>query len=202
MPSKKEVPPRKKFLKEFADGLKETFFADDPLKPYKDQPKSKKFMLGLQFLFPIFEWGRNYNLIKFKGDLIAGLTIASLCRSQDIEYAKLANLEPQHGLCSSFVPPLIYAFMGSSRDIVIGPVEVVSLLLGSLLQDELDPTNNKEEYLRLAFTATFFAGITQALLGFLRLGFLIDFLSHATIVGFMAGEPLLLAFSNSKVSLA
>lgn len=75
-------PPRKKFLKEFADGLKETFFADDPLKPYKDQPKSKKFMLGLQFLFPIFEWGRNYNLIKLKGDVIAGLTIASLCIPQ------------------------------------------------------------------------------------------------------------------------
>lgn len=69
---------------------------------------------------------------------------------------------------SSFVPPLVYALMGSSRDVAIGPVAVVSLLLGSLLQDELDPINNKEEYLRLAFTATFFAGITQAFLGFLR----------------------------------
>ncbi|KAH0460363.1 hypothetical protein IEQ34_011026 [Dendrobium chrysotoxum] len=191
-------PPRKRFLKEFADGLKETFFSDDPLKPYKDQPKSKKFMLGLQFLFPIFEWGRNYNLIKFKGDVIAGLTIASLCIPQDIGYAKLANLEPQHGLYSSFVPPLIYAFMGSSRDIAIGPVAVVSLLLGSLLQDELDPINNKEEYLRLAFTATFFAGITQALLGFLRLGFLIDFLSHAAIVGFMAGAAITIGLQQLK----
>lgn len=69
---------------------------------------------------------------------------------------------------SSFVPPLIYAFMGSSRDIAIGPVAVVSLLLGTMLQNELDPTKNKEEYLRLAFTATFFAGITQATLGFFR----------------------------------
>jgi sulfate transporter 1, high-affinity len=69
---------------------------------------------------------------------------------------------------SSFIPPLIYAAMGSSKDIAIGPVAVVSLLLGSLLQNEVDSTNNKEEYLRLAFTATFFAGITQATLGFLR----------------------------------
>ena len=58
--------------------------------------------------------------------------------------------------------------MGSSRDIAIGPVAVVSLLLGTLLQNEFDPTKNPAEYLRLAFTATFFAGITQVVLGFLR----------------------------------
>jgi len=69
---------------------------------------------------------------------------------------------------SSFVPPLIYAFMGSSRDIAIGPVAVVSLLLGSMLRDEIDPFKQKDDYRRLAFTATFFAGITQATLGFLR----------------------------------
>lgn len=69
---------------------------------------------------------------------------------------------------SSFVPPLIYAFMGSSRDIAIGPVAVVSLLLGTMLQNELDPINEKDQYQRLAFTATFFAGITQVTLGFLR----------------------------------
>jgi high affinity sulfate transporter 1 len=58
--------------------------------------------------------------------------------------------------------------MGSSRDIAIGPVAVVSLLLGTLLQNEFDPKKNQEEYTRLAFTATFFAGVTQAVLGFLR----------------------------------
>lgn len=58
--------------------------------------------------------------------------------------------------------------MGSSKDIAIGPVAVVSLLLGTLLQEEIDPTKNKEGYQRLAFTATFFAGLTQAALGFLR----------------------------------
>lgn len=69
---------------------------------------------------------------------------------------------------SSFVPPLVYALMGSSRDIAIGPVAVVSLLLGRLLQKEIDYHTHPEEYLRLAFTATFFAGITQATLGILR----------------------------------
>lgn len=69
---------------------------------------------------------------------------------------------------SSFVPPLVYALMGSSRDVAIGPVAVVSLLLGTLLQKEIDYHTHPEEYLRLAFTATFFAGITQATLGILR----------------------------------
>ncbi|XAR48583.1 hypothetical protein NMG60_11031455 [Bertholletia excelsa] len=88
--------------------------------------------------------------------------------------------------------------MGSSRDIAIGPVAVVSLLLGTLLTKEIDPTQNAAEYLRLVFTATFFAGITQATLGFLRLGFLIDFLSHAAVVGFMAGAAITIALQQLK----
>ncbi|RWV89619.1 hypothetical protein GW17_00048224 [Ensete ventricosum] len=76
------LPPRRNFFREFADAVKETLFADDPLRPYKDQPKSRKLLLGLQFLFPVLEWGRYYNLSKFKGDVIAGLTIASLCIPQ------------------------------------------------------------------------------------------------------------------------
>ncbi|CAK9154211.1 unnamed protein product [Ilex paraguariensis] len=192
------VPPKQNLLKEITTTVKETFFADDPLRAFKDQPRSRKFVLGMQAIFPILEWGRSYNLAKFRGDLIAGLTIASLCIPQDIGYSKLANLDPQYGLYSSFVPPLVYAFMGSSRDIAIGPVAVVSLLLGTLLQNEIDPTTNAVEYRRLAFTATFFAGITQATLGILRLGFLVDFLSHAAVVGFMGGAAITIALQQLK----
>ncbi|KAM4075070.1 hypothetical protein ACJW30_10G141800 [Castanea mollissima] len=88
--------------------------------------------------------------------------------------------------------------MGSSRDIAIGPVAVVSLLLGTLLQNEIDSETNPIEYRRLAFTATFFAGITEATLGFLRLGFLVDFLSHAAIVGFMGGAAITIALQQLK----
>ncbi|TKY71443.1 High affinity sulfate transporter 1 [Spatholobus suberectus] len=116
---------------------------------------------------------------------------------KDIAYAKLANLDPQYGLYTSFVAPLVYAFMGSSRDIAIGPVAVVSLLLGTMLSDEIS-NYKSHEYLRLAFTATFFAGITQMALGVLRLGFLIDFLSHAAIVGFMAGAAITIALQQLK----
>ncbi|KMS95243.1 hypothetical protein BVRB_010680 [Beta vulgaris subsp. vulgaris] len=192
------VPSKQNLFKEFTHTVKETFFADDPLRDFKDQPSSRKFKLGLQAVFPILEWGRGYNLNKFKGDLISGLTIASLCIPQDIGYSKLANLDPQYGLYSSFIPPLIYACMGSSRDIAIGPVAVVSLLLGTLIQNEIDPIKNPVEYRRLAFTATFFAGITQMTLGFFRLGFLIDFLSHAAIVGFMGGAAITIALQQLK----
>ncbi|KAE8732860.1 High affinity sulfate transporter 1 [Hibiscus syriacus] len=191
-------PPKKTLLTEIGCIVKETFFSDDPLRNFKDQPRSRKFVLGLQAVFPILEWGRHYSLSKFKGDFIAGLTIASLCIPQDIGYGRLAYLLPQYGLYSSFVPPLIYAFMGSSRDIAIGPVAVVSLLLGTLLQNEIDPSKNPLDYRRLAFTATFFAGVTQATLGFFRLGFLIDFLSHAAIVGFMAGAAVTIALQQLK----
>ncbi|KAK6777886.1 hypothetical protein RDI58_024604 [Solanum bulbocastanum] len=192
------VPPKTNLLKEITETVKETFFHDDPLRNFKDQSKSKKLLLGIQAIFPILEWGRSYNLSKFKGDLISGLTIATLCIPQDIGYAKLANLDAQFGLYSSFVPPLVYAFMGSSRDIAIGPVAVVSLLLGSMLQQELDPVKQKHEYQRLAFTATFFAGVTQFVLGFFRLGFLIDFLSHAAIVGFMGGAAITISLQQLK----
>ncbi|XP_065015661.1 sulfate transporter 1.2-like isoform X1 [Musa acuminata AAA Group] len=191
-------PPRMNLASQFAHKVKEMFFADDPLRPYKGQTRSMKFLLGLQYLFPILDWGRSYDLAKLKGDVVSGLTIASLCIPQDIAYAKLANLEPHYALYTSFVAPLVYAVMGSSRDIAIGPVAVVSLLLGTQLQNEIDPVKNPEEYLRLAFTATFFAGVIQAALGFFRLGFLIEFLSHAAIVGFMAGAAVTISLQQLK----
>lgn len=76
------VPPKQKLFKEFMNTVKETFFSDDPLRSFKHQPKSRKLVLGMQAIFPILKWGRDYNLSKFRGDLISGLTIASLCIPQ------------------------------------------------------------------------------------------------------------------------
>ena len=76
------VPQKQNLFQEFKASVKETFFADDPLGPFKDQTKSRKFILGIQAIFPIFDWGRRYNRTKFRGDIIAGLTIASLCIPQ------------------------------------------------------------------------------------------------------------------------
>lgn len=69
---------------------------------------------------------------------------------------------------SSFVPPLVYAVLGSSRDLAVGPVSIASLVLGSMLSEVVSPTKDPLLFLQLAFTSTFFAGLFQASLGFLR----------------------------------
>ncbi|KAK7270285.1 hypothetical protein RIF29_23314 [Crotalaria pallida] len=195
------VPPPQPFFKSLKYSLKETFFPDDPLRRFKNQPASKKLVLGLQYFFPIFEWAPQYTLQFLKSDLIAGITIASLAIPQGISYAKLANLPPILGLYSSFIPPLIYAMMGSSRDLAVGTVAVGSLLMGSMLGSEVNPNQNPTLYLHLAFTATFFAGVLQASLGLFRLGFIVDFLSHATIVGFMGGAATVVCLQQLKAIL-
>ncbi|KAF5957801.1 hypothetical protein HYC85_005026 [Camellia sinensis] len=152
----------------------------------------------LEAMFPILLLCKNYTVTKFKKDLLAGLTLASLCIPQSIGYATLAKLDPQYGLYTSVVPPLIYAFMGTSSELGIGPVAVVSLLLSSMIQKLEDPEANPIAYTRLVFTVTFFTGIFQAAFGFLRLGFLVDFLSHAAIVGFMAGAAIVIGLQQLK----
>ena len=77
-----EPPPKQNLLNEFKIGFKETFFHDEPLRHFKDTPGATKFLLVLRGIFPILDWGRRYTLKEFKGDLIAGLTIASLCIPQ------------------------------------------------------------------------------------------------------------------------
>ncbi|XP_019454493.1 PREDICTED: low affinity sulfate transporter 3-like [Lupinus angustifolius] len=152
----------------------------------------------LQNLFPILSWLRNYKASKFKDDLLAGLTLASLSIPQSIGYANLAKLDPEYGLYTSVIPPLIYAMMGSSREIAIGPVAVVSLLLSSLVQKVEDPVANPHAYRNFVFTVTFFAGIFQTAFGVFRLGFLVDFLSHAALVGFMAGAAIIIGLQQLK----
>ncbi|XP_010256148.1 PREDICTED: sulfate transporter 3.1-like isoform X1 [Nelumbo nucifera] len=192
------IPPPQPFYKSLKRSLKETFFPDDPLRQFKNQPPSRKFILGLQYFLPILEWAPRYTFQYFKADLIAGITIASLAIPQGISYAQLANLPPILGLYSSFVPPLVYAMMGSSRDLAVGTVAVASLLTASMLGSEVNANDNPTLYLHLAFTATFFAGVLQATLGILRLGFIVDFLSHATIVGFMAGAATVVCLQQLK----
>ncbi|KAH1243268.1 putative sulfate transporter 3.3 [Glycine max] len=183
-------PPHKSTLQKLQGRLKETFFPDDPLRQFKGQPLKRKLILGAQYVFPILQWGPKYNLKLFKSDLVSGLTIASLAIPQGISYAKLAN--------SSFVPPLVYAVLGSSKDLAVGPVSIASLVMGSMLRQEVSPTADPILFLQLAFTSTLFAGLFQASLGILRLGFIIDFLSKAILIGFMAGAAIIVSLQQLK----
>ncbi|CAL0322029.1 unnamed protein product [Lupinus luteus] len=195
---KVELPPQRSTFHKLKQRLSEIFFPDDPFYPFKNQTFFTKFILGLQYLFPIFQWGPQYNLRLLRSDLISGLTITSLAIPQGISYAKLANLPPIIGLYSSFVPPLIYSMFGSSKHLCVGPVSIASMIMGSMLSESVSFTQQPTLYLKLAFTATFFAGLFQASLGIFRLGFIIDFLSKATLIGFMAGAAVIVSLQQLK----
>ncbi|KAH9800533.1 putative sulfate transporter 3.4 [Citrus sinensis] len=192
------LPPHVTTWQKLNHRLREIFFPDDPLHIFKDQSWRRKLVLAFQYVFPILRWAPHYSLSLFRSDLIAGLTIASLAIPQGISYAKLANLQPIIGLYSSFVPPIVYSVLGSSRHIGIGPVSVASLVMGTMLDGEVSHSNKKDLYLELAFTSTLFAGLFQASLGIFRLGFIIDFLSKATLIGFMAGAAVIVSLQQLK----
>ncbi|KAI4331450.1 hypothetical protein MLD38_029638 [Melastoma candidum] len=192
------LPPDRTTLQKLGNRVSEIFFPDDPLHRFKNQTAFQKLILGVQYFFPIFDWASEYSLGLFRSDIVSGITIASLAIPQGISYAKLANLPPIVGLYSSFVPPLIYSLLGSSRHLAVGPVSIASLVMGSMLSASVSFTDEPILYLKLAFTSTFFAGIFQSTLGFLRLGFLIDFLSKATLIGFMAGAAVIVSLQQLK----
>ncbi|RLN19079.1 sulfate transporter 2.1-like isoform X2 [Panicum miliaceum] len=142
-------------------------------------------MTALQFLFPVLKWGRSYSLKSFRSDIMAGLTLASLGIPQD----------------TSVVPPLVYAVMGTSKEIAFGPVAVISLLLSSMIEKIVDPAADPGTYRGVVFTVTFLAGVFQISFGLFRLGFLVEFLSHAAIVGFMAGAAIVIGMQQLKALL-
>ncbi|XP_010552708.1 PREDICTED: probable sulfate transporter 3.3 [Tarenaya hassleriana] len=195
------LPPRRSTAEKLKGRLKETFFPEDPLRQFRGQSPNTKLIMAAQYIFPILEWAPHYSLSLLKSDVVSGLTIASLAIPQGISYAKLANLPPIVGLYSSFVPPLVYAVLGSSRDLAVGPVSIASLILGSMLRQEVSPNNDPVLFLQLAFTSTFFAGLFQASLGLLRLGFIIDFMSKATLTGFGGGPAIIVSLQQLKALL-
>ncbi|TVU16386.1 hypothetical protein EJB05_39945, partial [Eragrostis curvula] len=208
-------PPPQSTASKLKARVKETLFPDDPFRGFKGHPLGVQWLMAVKYLFPILDWLPSYSFSLFKSDLIAGLTIASLAIPQactrpiksllslrfGISYAKLASLPPIIGLYSSFVPPMVYAVLGSSRDLAVGPVSIASLIMGSMLRQAVSPSAEPMLFLQLAFTSTLFAGIVQASLGILRLGFIIDFLSKATLVGFMAGAAIIVSLQQLKALL-
>ncbi|KAF5459075.1 hypothetical protein F2P56_023063 [Juglans regia] len=191
------APPRD-FVTTLKSDLKETFFPDDPFQQFRNEKPSRRLKKALQYFIPIFEWLPKYNFHLFRYDLLAGITITSLAIPQGISYARLASLPPIIGLYSSFVPPLIYAVFGNSKHLAVGTVAACSLFLQSTISDVVSPNDDPALYLRLIFTSTFITGIFQTALGFLRLGILVDFLSHSTITGFMGGTAIIICLQQLK----
>jgi len=131
-----------------------------------------------------------------KADLVAGLTVALVLVPQSMAYAQLAGLAPQYGLYASFLPVMIAALMGSSRQLGTGPVAVVSLLTAAAIPTIIPDGADMVTYAAYASLLAFLVGIFQFALGALKLGFIINFLSHPVVVGFTNAAAIIIGTSQ------
>ncbi len=143
---------------------------------------------------PIVDWLRNYRREDLGADVIAGLTTAVMLVPQAMGYALLAGLPPIHGLYASLVPLIVYAVLGTSRHLAVGPVAMDSILVASSIG--AIAAAGSEEFVVLAAGLGVMVGVVQAGLGFVRAGFLVNFLSRPVVAGFTAAAALIIAASQ------
>ena len=153
-------------------------------------------MTRLARYLPIFEWGRTYDRLTLTNDLIAAVIVTIMLIPQSLAYALLAGLPPEMGLYASMLPIVLYAIFGTSRALAVGPVAVVSLLTAAAVSKVAMPGTS--EYIAAAITLAFLSGAILLVLGFLRLGFLANFLSHPVIAGFITASGIIIAASQMK----
>lgn len=150
----------------------------------------------LERYIPFFQWIKNYRQADLKSDLSAGITVAVMLVPQAMAYAMLAGLPPIMGLYASTIPLFLYALFGSSRQLAVGPVAIVSIMtaagVGALAEV------GSEAYLTYAIVLALMVGIMQFALGLARFGFLVNFLSHPVISGFTSAAALIIGFSQLK----
>jgi SulP family sulfate permease len=150
----------------------------------------------MQKFLPFLQWLPNYKSTFFSRDLVAGLSVAIVLIPQAMAYAMIAGLPPVYGLYACLFPLLAYAFLGTSRQLGIGPVAIDSLLvaagLGSLAITGI------ENYIAMAIFLAFMVGAIQLLLGLFRMGFFVNFLSKPVINGFTSAAVVIIIFSQIK----
>jgi anti-anti-sigma factor len=148
----------------------------------------------LSRIFPFVRWLKDYDLAKLRADAIAGLTVALVLIPQSMAYAQLAGLPPYYGLYASFLPPMLAALFGSSRQLATGPVAVVSLMTAASLGPLA--TAGSDSFIAYAILLALIVGAFQFLLGALRLGLVVNFLSHPVVNGFTNGAAIIIATSQ------
>ena len=147
-------------------------------------------------LFPILKSLKSYSHTTFRYDLIAGLTVGVMLVPQGMAYASLAGMPLIYGLYAGLVPLILYALLGSSRHLAIGPVAVSSLLVYGGISQLAEPET--AEFISLVITAGLLIGLMELTLSFLRLGFLVNFLSHPVIAGFTSAAAIIIGISQLK----
>lgn len=158
--------------------------------------ESKERIKILKRFIPAYDWLSNYKKSDLTGDLSAGIIVAVMLIPQGMAYAMLAGLPPVMGLYAATIPLIIYALFGTSRQLAVGPVAMVSLLVFSGVSTMASP--GTDEYISLVLLLMLMIGLIQFLMGVLRLGFLVNFLSHAVISGFTSAAAIIIGLSQLK----
>jgi len=152
--------------------------------------------MKLKSFIPLLEWLPKYKKEYLSGDLSAGLTVGIMLIPQGMAYAMIAGLPPVFGLYAALIPQVIYGILGTSRQLSVGPVAMDSLLvasgLGALSLSGID------EYISMAIFLALFMGAIQFILGVVRMGFLVNFLSKPVISGFTSAAALIIGLSQLK----
>ncbi len=150
----------------------------------------------LALFFPFLKWLPMVNRNTIKADLMAGLTNAVIVLPQGIAFATIAGLPPEYGLYTAMITPVIAGLFGSSLHLISGPTTAISIVVFSTISGLAEP--GTPEYINLALTLTFLAGVYQFTLGLARMGSLVNFVSHTVVVAFTAGAAVLIATSQMK----
>jgi MFS superfamily sulfate permease-like transporter len=145
-------------------------------------------------IFSYVDWPEGYGRTSLKMDIMAGLTVALVLIPQSMAYAELAGLPPYFGLYASFLPPVVAALFGSSHQLATGPVAVVSLLTATTLEPLA--TAGSQEYIAYAILLALLVGVFQFTLGVLKLGLVVNFISHPVVNGFSNAAALIIATSQ------
>ncbi|KAJ6099315.1 hypothetical protein N7467_000850 [Penicillium canescens] len=160
-------------------------------------PQVRRYLVNM---FPFLQWIMSYNTQWLIGDLVAGITVGTVVIPQSMAYAELAKLPPEYGLYSSFMGVLIYWFFATSKDITIGPVAVMSTLVGSILI-RVQAVHPELSGPTVASALAIICGAIVASLGFLRLGFIVDFIPLPAITAFMTGSAINVCAGQVKTVL-
>jgi SulP family sulfate permease len=152
--------------------------------------------MNIRTILPILDWFPSYKNNWLKGDISAGLTVGVMLIPQGMAYASIAGLPAVYGLYASILPLLIYAIFGTSRQLAVGPVAMVSLLTATAIGSFEGLTI--DEYISYAILLAFLVGGFQFLLGLFRLGFLVNFLSHPVVSGFTSAAAFIIGLSQLK----
>lgn len=145
---------------------------------------------------PLLHTLRNYKKDTIKGDVAAGITVGIMLIPQGMAYAVLAGMPPVYGLYASMVPLLLYALLGTSRQLAVGPVAMVSLLVVAGIGELAEVGSDR--FIQLAILTAFGVGLVQFLMGVFRMGFLVNFLSHPVLSGFTSAAAIIIGASQIK----